>query len=67
MKSRSGLKGLLANRNKGSTLKEVPKTQVPPSLLLPPPPPPTNLGLKVILNLRKKRLVKDLEKSEVSP
>ena len=67
LKSRSGLKGLLANRNKGSTSKEVPKTQVPPSLPLPPPPPPTNLGLKVILNLRKKRLVKDLEKGEVSP
>ena len=67
LKSRSGLKGLLANRNKGSTSKEVPKTQVPPSFPLPPPPPPTNLGLKVILNLSKKRLVKDLEKGEVSP
>ncbi|KAK9986473.1 hypothetical protein SO802_031424 [Lithocarpus litseifolius] len=37
LKQRPSLKGLLANRNKGSTSKEVPKTQVPPSL---PPPPP---------------------------
>ena len=67
LKPRSGLKGLLANRNKGSTSKEVPKTQVPPSLPLPPPPPLANLGLKAIPNLRKKRLVKDLEEGEVAP
>ena len=67
MKPRSGLKGLLANRNKGSMSKEVPKTQVPPSFPLPPPPPPIDLGLKAIPNLRKKRPVKDLEEGEVVP
>ena len=44
--------------------KEVPKTQVPPSL---PPPPPTNLGLKAALNLKKKRPAEDLEEGEVEP
>ena len=39
LKQMTGLKGLLANRNNGSTSKKAPKTQVPPSL--PPPPPPT--------------------------
>ena len=68
LKPRSDLKGLLTNKNKGSTLKEVPKTQVPPSLPLPPPPPPpTDLELKVILNFRKKRPVEDLEEGEVAP
>ena len=69
LKPRIGLKGLLANRNKRSTLKEIPKTQVPPSL---PPLPPlpsttTNLGLKANLNLRKKRPVENLEEGEVAP
>ena len=55
----------MVNRNKGSTLKEVPKTQVPPNL--PPPPPlPTDLGLHANPNLRKKRPVEDLEEGEVA-
>ena len=37
LKPRISIKGLLANRNKGSTSKEISKTQVPPSF---PPPPP---------------------------
>ena len=67
LKQRTGLKGLMANRNKGSTSKEVPKVQVPASL----PPPrsqlPVDLGLKVNPNLRKKRQAKDLEEGEVGP
>jgi len=44
LKQRSGLKGLMPNRNKGLTSRDVPKVQVPANL--PPlPPPPTNLGL----------------------
>ena len=44
LKQRSGLKGLMANRNKGQSSRDVPKVQVPPSL--PPPPfPPTDLEL----------------------
>ena len=67
LKPRSGLKGLLANRNKGSLSKEIPKTQVPHSLPFPPPPPPTDLELKAIPNLRKKRPIEDLEEGEVEP
>ena len=37
LKPRIGLRGLMANRNKGSSSKEVLKVQVPASL---PPPPP---------------------------
>ena len=53
-KKRPDLKGLLASRNKGGSLKEAPKTQ-PPAFPPPPPPPlPTNLGLKAMPNLKKK-------------
>ena len=65
LKQRIGLKGLLANKNKGSTSKEAPKIQVPPSL--PPSPPPfTNLGLHANPNLKKKRPLQDLEEGEVA-
>ena len=49
-----GLRELMAARNKGSTLKEVPKSQVPPTLPLPPPLPPIDIGLHAIPNLKKK-------------
>ena len=65
LKPRPSLKGLMANRNRGSTSKEVPKSQVPHNL--PPPSPPTDLELKAIPNLRKKRPVEDLEEGEVVP
>ena len=66
LKQRISLKGLMANRNKGQTSKDVPKTQVP--LSLPPLPPlPTNVGLQANSNLRKKRPVKFLEEAEVGP
>ena len=56
----------MANRNEGQTSKDVPKVQVPPSLPL-PPLPPTNLELQANPNLRRKRLVDDLEEGEVEP
>ena len=66
LKQRTDLKGLMANRNKGQTSKDVPKTQVPLNLH-PSPPPPTDLGLQANSNLRKTRLFKDLEEGEVTP
>ena len=67
LKQRNGLRGLMANRNKGLTSKEAPKAQVPASLLPPPPQLPADLGSKVNPNLRKKRQVEDLEEGEVGP
>ena len=64
LKQMIGLKGLLANRNKGSTPKKAPKTQVPTNL---PPQLPTDLGLKANPNLKKKRTIEDLEEGEVGP
>ena len=61
------LRELMATRNKGSTSKEVPKSQVPPTLPLPSPPPPTDLKLHTILNLKKNRPVQELEEREVAP
>ena len=62
-----GLRDLMATRNKWSTSKEAPKSQVPP--ILPPPPPlsPTGLELHAIPNLKEKRLVQELEEWEVAP
>ena len=68
LKQRIGLRGLMANKNKASTSKEVPKTQIPPSLPPPPPPQlPADLRLKINPDLRKKRPVKDLEEGKVGP
>ena len=67
LKQKTGLRGLMANRNKGLTSKEVPEAQVPTSFPPPPPQLPADLGLKVNLDLRKKKQVEDLEEGEVSP
>ena len=56
-KRRQSLKGLIANRNKGGTLKDVPKTQIPANLPLPPP----HLGLYATQDSKKKRTVQELE------
>ena len=65
LKKRPGLKGLLASRNKGGSLKEAPKTQ--PSIVLPPPsPPPTDLSLQAMPNLKKMRSNHELEEGEVA-
>ena len=64
---RRGLKDLLTGRNKGAMSKEVPKSQVPANL---PPSPPlfrTIVGLLPNLDLKKKRKVQEMEKSEVVP
>lgn len=66
LKLRSGLRGLMSNRNKGKSSKDAPKEQVP--VKLPPlPPPSTDLALQPISNLRRKRPVEELEEGEVGP
>ena len=67
LNQKKGLRDLLARRNKGSTSKEVPKSQTPPNLPFPPPPHITNLGLLPILNLKKKRTDQELKEREVVP
>jgi len=59
----------MASRNKGQSSKDATKVQVPTNLPPPPPPPPPpiNPGLQANLNLRRKRLVDDLEEGEVKP
>lgn len=67
LKQRISLKGLMANRNKGQTLKEAPKAQVTPSLPSPPPSLLIDLGLKAIPDLRKKIPTEDMKEGEVAP
>ena len=66
LKKRSSLKGLISNRNKGGTSKDVPKIQTP-TILPPLPPPTTDLGLLANPNLKKKRPGQELEEGEVAP
>ena len=63
-KKRSGLRGLLDNKNKGGSSKEAPKTQPPE---IPAPLPSTNPGLLAMPNLKKKRLDQGLEEGELVP
>ena len=66
LKPRSGLRGLMSNRNKGQSSKDAPKEQVPANL---PPPPPlyTDPVLQPIRNLRRKRPIEELEEGDVGP
>ena len=64
LKPRSGLRGLLSNRNKGQTSKDAPKEQVL-AKLSPPLPSSTDLALQPLPNLRRKRTVEELEEGEV--
>ena len=66
LKQRIGLRGLMANRNKGQTSKEASKTQVAPNLPLPPPSLPIDLGLKAVPDFRKKRPIEELEEGKVA-
>jgi len=64
LNTRRGLEDILAERKKGSSSKEVLKTQFPPSLPL--PPLPSLLGLHPDPNLqKKKRKEKDIEEGEI--
>ena len=66
LKPRFGLRGLMSNRNKGQSSKDAPKEQAP-AKLPPPLPPSTNPALQTIPNLRRKRLVEELEEGEDGP
>ena len=66
-KGNKSLRELMAARNRGTTLQEIPKSQVPTTLPLPPLMIPIDLKLKPIPNLKKKRPVKVLEEGEVGP
>ena len=66
LNQRRSLRGLMTERNKGSSLKETPKSQVPPTLPPSPPLPPIDLGLNAMKDLKKKRLVQDLKEGEVA-
>ena len=63
-KRRPGLRGLMANRNKGGSSKVASKTQ-PPEIHA--PPPTADLGLLVMPHLKKRRPDQDLEEGEVIP
>ena len=67
LKPRSGLRGLMSNRNKRQSSKDAPKEQV--STKIPPPSPPfsTDPALQPIPNLRRKRPVEELEEGEIGP
>ena len=60
LKPRSGLRGLLSNRNKRQSSKDVPKEQ-PTSKAPPPPPPTSDAALQSRPNLRRKRPVEELK------
>ena len=66
LKPRSGLRGLLSNRNKGQFSKDAPKEQ-PTSKAPPPFPPTSDAVLQPMPNLRRKRPMKELEEGEVGP
>ena len=65
LKPRSGLRGLLSNRNNGQSSKDAPKEQ--PTSKTPPPPLPSSsdAALQPMPNLRRKTPVEELEEGEV--
>ena len=64
---RKGLKDLMAGRNKGSSSKEAPKSQLPLTLPLLASPSTTTVCLLPILNLKKKSKEQEVEEGEVVP
>jgi len=68
LRKRQNLRGLMANRKKGTTSKEALKTQVPANLPSPPPTEPlVDLGLRANHDLMKKRPMQKLEKGKLRP
>ena len=67
LKSRSRLRGLMSNRNKGQSSKDAPNKQVLAKIPPLPPPSSIDLALQPIPNLRRKRPVEELEEGKVGP
>ena len=65
LKPRSGLRGLLSNRNKGQSSKDISKEQTATKAPAPPLPPTSDAALQSMPNLRRKRLVEEPEEGEV--
>ena len=65
LKPRSGLRGLLSNRNKGQSSKDVPKEQPALKAPTPPLPPMSDAALQPMPNLRRKRPVEEPEEGEI--
>ncbi|XP_050241220.1 uncharacterized protein LOC126690130 [Quercus robur] len=66
LQPRTGLRGLLSNRSKGQTSKEVSKGQTVPKAPAPPPPPSSDAALQPMPNLRRKRPVEETEEGKVA-
>ena len=66
LQPRTGLRGLLSNRSKGQTSREVPKGQMVPKAPVPLPPPSLDAALQPMPNLRRKRSVEETEEGEVA-
>jgi len=66
LKPKSGLRGLLSNRNKGQSSKDAPKEQTT-SKAPPPLPSTSDPVLQPMPNLRQKRPMEELEEGEVGP
>ena len=66
LKPRTGLRGLLSNRSKGQSSKDVSKEQTTTKAPAPPFPPPTSdAALQPMPNLRRKRQVEETEEGEI--
>ena len=66
LKPRTGLRGLLSNRTKGQSSKDVSKEQTATKAPAPPLPPPTSdAALQPMPNLRRKRPVEETEEGEI--
>ncbi|XP_050241033.1 uncharacterized protein LOC126689917 [Quercus robur] len=66
LQPRTGLRGLLSNRSKGQTSKEISKGQVVSKAPALPPPPSSGAALKPMPNLKRKRPVEEAEEGEVA-
>ena len=67
LKKRPSLRGLMASKGKGVTLLEAPKVQTPVNLPPPPSLPPVDQGPRANPDVKKKRLIQELEEGEMLP